>query len=76
MKKAIIKRVAKGKHKGEFIFILKAANGETVGHSHPESYTEKHSASDTLKSCFPDFEIVDKSDEADDSGYKLVDDTD
>jgi uncharacterized protein YegP (UPF0339 family) len=61
MKTAIITTVKKGKHKGEFKFTLKAANGEAVAQSYPESYTALHNCIKTLKHCFPDYKIVDKS---------------
>lgn len=59
MKKALIKRIAKGKKKGEFRFVLKAENGETVAVSGTETYTQKHSCIETLNSCFPLFHIID-----------------
>ena len=62
MKKAIIKKVTKGKRKGEYRFILKAENGEIVATSGTESYTQKHSCIETIKSCFPNFEIVKNKD--------------
>ena len=61
MKKAFIKTVSKGKQKGQFRFVLKASNGETIAVSSPESYTQKHSAIETLTANFPDFQIVDKT---------------
>lgn len=59
MRKAKIKRIAKGKKKGEFRFVLYAINGEVIANSHPESYTQKHSCIATLKNNFPNFEIED-----------------
>jgi uncharacterized protein YegP (UPF0339 family) len=63
MKKALIKKVSKGKLKGQYRFVLKAENGETVAVSSPESYTQKHSALETLEANFPDFKIIDKTNE-------------
>lgn len=61
MKTAIIKTVSKGKHKGQFRFVLKAANGEVVATSGTESYTQKHSCIETLATHFKDFAIVEKN---------------
>lgn len=68
MKKAIINKVTKGKHAGQYRFTLKGANGETVAVSHPETYTQKHSCIETLNSCFPDFKIEDETGEAKPAG--------
>ena len=57
--KAYIKKVKKGKRIGEFKFTLAAANGETIAQSYPETYTQKHNCIKTLKTHFPQFEIVD-----------------
>lgn len=59
MKKALIKRVSKGKRKGEFRFILVAANGEPIAQSFPESYTQKHNCISVLEKHFPEFTIED-----------------
>lgn len=61
MKKAQIKQISRGKHKGEFRFLLFASNGEVIANSHPESYTQKHSCIETLTNNFPDFVIEDKT---------------
>lgn len=57
--KAIIKIVSHGKLKGQFRFVLKAVNGETIAVS--ETYTQKHNVLDVLTNYFPNFEIVDKT---------------
>lgn len=57
--KAYIKNVWQGRNKGQFRFVLKAKNGETVAISHPETYKSKSMAIQTLTRCFPQFEIVD-----------------
>lgn len=59
MKKALIKKVSKGKKKGEFRFVLLAKNGEPIAQSFPETYTQKHNCISTLENHFPDFEILD-----------------
>jgi uncharacterized protein YegP (UPF0339 family) len=59
--KAIIKIVSKGKQKGQFRFNLIADNGQTIATSGTENYTQKHSCIETLKTSFPNFEIVDKT---------------
>ena len=61
--KAIIKTVSKGKQKGQFRFVLVAANGEIVATSGSESYTQKHNCIKTLEALFPQFEITDKTKE-------------
>lgn len=63
MKKALLKKVSKGKLKGQYRFVLKAANGETVAVSNPETYVAKHSAVETLQNNFQDFQIVDQTKE-------------
>lgn len=60
-KKAHIQKVTKGKNAGQYKFILKARNGEVIAVSHPETYRMKIKCKQTLRRCFPDFEIVDKS---------------
>lgn len=57
--KAIIKLVPSGKLKGQFRFVLKAANGETIATS--ETYTQKHNVTEVLVEYFPNFEVVDKT---------------
>jgi uncharacterized protein YegP (UPF0339 family) len=57
--KAIIKKVKKGKRKGEFKFLLIADNGENL--SQNETYTQKHNVEEVLRKYFPNFEIVDES---------------
>ena len=59
MATAIIKRVSRGKKKGEFRFVLKGDNGEIIGSSGSESYTQKHNCVDVLEKYFPKFDIVD-----------------
>lgn len=61
MKKAVIKQVTHGKNKGQFRFILYAANGEPIADSHPETYTQIHSAIDTITNNFPSFVIDDQT---------------
>lgn len=56
---AIIKTVRRGKRKGQFRFVLKAANGEIIASSGSESYTQKHNCVDVLNKYFPEFDIVD-----------------
>ncbi len=58
MKRAIIKKVSKGRNKGQFRFVLKASNGEIVAQSHPETYERLQSCLDTLNNNFPDFDII------------------
>ncbi|MES2287441.1 MAG: YegP family protein [Bacteroidota bacterium] len=55
--KALITTIQRGKHKGQFKFILIAKNGETIAQSYPESYTTLQKCKQTLKRCFPAFEI-------------------
>lgn len=59
MKKAIIKQVSRGARKGEYRFVLKAANGETIATSGTESYTQKHNCLQVVLDHFPDFAIED-----------------
>lgn len=59
MKKAIIKTVSHGKLKGQYRFILIAANGEPIATS--ETYTQKHNVIELLATHFAEFEIVDKT---------------
>ncbi len=54
-----IKRVSKGAKKGEFRFLLKGDNGETIAQS--ESYTQKHNILEIASKAFPAFIVVDKS---------------
>jgi len=61
MKKAVIKRVSHGKLKGQYRFILVAANGEPIATS--ETYTQKHNVTELLATHFSDFEVVDKTKE-------------
>lgn len=77
MKKAIIKKVRKGKAKGQFIFVLKSTNGQVVANSLPETYHNKQDAEDTITNNFPEFVIVDESEIMDsrEKGFVLVDDT-
>jgi uncharacterized protein YegP (UPF0339 family) len=62
-KRAIIDKVKSGREKGQYKFILRAKNGESVAKSHPEAYTQLHSAVDTLKEHFKDFVIYEKTKE-------------
>ncbi len=55
----IIKTVSKGPKKGEFRFLLKAANGEVIAHG--ETYISKQSVTELHSKHFSDFEIVDKT---------------
>jgi uncharacterized protein YegP (UPF0339 family) len=64
MKRAIIKKVSKGRQKGEYRFLLIAENGEIIATS--ETYTAKHNVVDVIKAHFPEFTIVDKTKEPDD----------
>ena len=57
--KAIIKTVSKGKQQGRFRFVLKAKNGEVIATSGTQSYASKQGCKQTLKDCFPQFEIID-----------------
>lgn len=57
--KAIIKKVKQGKMKGQFRFVLKGRNGETIAVS--ETYTQKHNVTKLLKKYFTLFEIVDET---------------
>jgi uncharacterized protein YegP (UPF0339 family) len=59
--KAVIKKVNKGKSKGQFRFVLIAENGEPIAQSWTESYTTKQMIKKTLARLFPEFEIIDKS---------------
>jgi len=56
--KAIIKKVVRGKNKGQFRFLLIAKNGEPVAQSHPETYHNERDLLKTLRNYFPGFEIV------------------
>lgn len=51
--RAIIKRVTHGKRKGEWRFVLKAGNGETVAVS--ETYRNRQDMNHTLLTYFPQF---------------------
>jgi uncharacterized protein YegP (UPF0339 family) len=53
--KAIIKQVTHGKNKGQWRFILKGQNGETVAHG--ETYKNKGDMLQTLSRYFPNFPI-------------------
>jgi uncharacterized protein YegP (UPF0339 family) len=55
--KVIIKRVSKGKRKGEFRFVLIGDNGENL--SQQESYTQKHNVIEVIEKYFSNFPIVD-----------------
>lgn len=55
---AIVKKVSKGKLKGQFRFVLKAKNGEIIATSGTESYTQKHNCISVLKEHFPNFKII------------------
>lgn len=55
--RAVIRRVTKGKRKGEFRFTLYGTNGEKVGTSHPETYEREAKAVKTLRKYFPNFVI-------------------
>jgi hypothetical protein len=61
MGKAIIKRVKRGKNKGQFRFILKGDNGENL--SQNETYTQKHNVWEVLNKYFPEFNVEDISGE-------------
>lgn len=63
MNRAVLKKVTKGKNKGQYRFILYSTNGEVIAQSHPETYTQKHSAKDTIRNNFPNFALVDKTKE-------------
>lgn len=56
--KAVIKKVSKGKAKGQFRFVLFGKNGEPVAQSWTESYTSKQMCVKTLRNLFPNFTIV------------------
>jgi uncharacterized protein YegP (UPF0339 family) len=60
-KRAIIDKVKSGREKGQYKFVLRALNGEVIARSHPEAYTQLHSAVDTLKEHFKDFVIYEKT---------------
>jgi uncharacterized protein YegP (UPF0339 family) len=68
MKTAVIQKVTRGRQKGQFKFVLFASNGEPIADSHPETYTQKHSAMETLRANFSDFVIVDQTKEGEDIG--------
>jgi len=55
--KAVITTIKRGKKVGEFKFQLFGKNGEPVAQSYPESYTTLQKCKQTLKNCFPGFEI-------------------
>lgn len=57
--KALIKKVSKGKQKGQFRFVLIGKNGQVIATSGTENYTQKHSCIETLEANFPQFKIVD-----------------
>ncbi len=59
--KAIITRVTHGKRKGEFRFKLIGVNGEQVGTSGTETYTQKHNVLEVLAVYFSQFPVVDKT---------------
>lgn len=59
MKTVVIKTVTHGKQKGQFRFIFKGRNGETIATS--ETYTQKHNVIELLRDYFPDFAILDKT---------------
>lgn len=54
--KAVIKRVLKGKRKGEHRFVLKADNGEIIAVS--ETYKNKKDMVEMLQKYFYRFEII------------------
>jgi len=60
-RRAIIKRVNKGRNKGQFRFVLIGDNGEMVADSHPETYTAKAMCKKTLTKYFASFRIVDET---------------
>lgn len=55
--KAIIKKVSKGKEKGQFRFVLKGDNGKNL--SPQDAYHNKQDLLDTLNKYFPNFQIID-----------------
>lgn len=57
--KAIIKKVTKGKKRGQFKFVLEADNGENL--SAQETYTQKHNVIKVLEKYFPNFAIIDQT---------------
>jgi len=59
--KAVIEKIKTGKKAGQFIFKIYARNGNKIAKSYPESYTTKAKCKQTLRSCFPAFEVIDKS---------------
>lgn len=59
--KAIIKTVSHGKKKGQFRFTLVGDNGEVIGGSCSETYTQKHNVTELLEKYFPSFPIEDKT---------------
>ncbi len=59
--KAVIKQVTHGKRKGEYRFNLIGDNGEVIGGSCSETYTQKHNVMDVLEKYFPLFTIEDKT---------------
>lgn len=58
-KRIVIKRITHGKFKGQFRFVLKAANNEVIATS--EQYVAKQSITGLAKEHFPDFELDDKT---------------
>lgn len=58
MKQAIIKKVTNGKNKGQWRFVLWAANGKVIAVSGTETYHNLQDCKDTCTHNFPDFKIT------------------
>lgn len=60
-RKACIRKIAKGKLKGQLYFRFER-NGNDIGGSTPETYHNYDDAVETLQNNYPNFEIVDERD--------------
>lgn len=58
MNTAEIIKVTKGRHAGQWRFVLKSKNGQIVAQSHPETYTTIQMCKKTLGNLFPNFSIT------------------
>lgn len=57
--KAIIKKIKKGRNKGQFRFVLKADNGENL--SQNEAYHNKGDILSVIAKYFGNFQVVDET---------------
>jgi len=55
---AEVKQVTKGRHAGQWRFVLKSGNGKVVAQSHPETYSTIQMCKKTLTNLFPNFSVT------------------